>query len=718
MEPITSALRTITPWSAQGGPIVTEILDGFLPSELWTFKEVASVTGSQTDFDDAKHLSCILRDDLEERARANNEVLVLAAALTQSPPGTSQPYAEILFNLRTISEKQEWFREYVGCLLNLLLPPLVHHGIGLEAHGQNILARVCHDTGEIKGFAVRDFGGIRLHTPTLRDQGVSFDGMFPGWAVMTENMNDVWGKVHHSLLQNHVGFLLNALDLQRHHGWSIVRDVLEGGLRGLPDNGLYEFCLKDTMPLKCFLRMSMEGKYRDSREPMADVVARASKLKPEIRLSQAVSEFQASIPQEEKTKFQKWTLSLSTEPPESWDVAKLTSEIDRRVSGQTRRCYGPRFMNVLQAVQQYASLGDIVIGGSQNLAACGVWAVVRLTLTHAVKFLNKNTISRISSAVFDSTLHQFQTDMHKWATMIREEVTWLNSQLNVDESKQNSAFRKMVAKFKDSSGRHYQLEAKLRLLDACSTRDYQTPWKQARKRGVATWFTTAPEYQQWKQQSVSGTLLCTGKLGSGKTTLMASMVDDLVSTCGKGNLVYFFCRYDITESLTARAMFGSLTRQLLCQQTVELARLQQDYASQVTLDCDKMLEILQTLLSHNEKYYILVDGLDECPQSEIETIIELLQNLQRVLSTLICISYREEARSPVEELSKEFAQIQTLKAPEINPDIEAYIDAELQGRLQSDELTIGDPTVVLSIQEALLKGAQGMLVNLYRTNWT
>ena len=108
---ITSALRTITPWSAQGGPIVTGILDRFLPSELWTFKEVASVTGSQTDFDDAKHLSCILRDDLEERARANNEVLILAAALTQSPPDTSQPYAEILFNLRTISEKQEWFRE-------------------------------------------------------------------------------------------------------------------------------------------------------------------------------------------------------------------------------------------------------------------------------------------------------------------------------------------------------------------------------------------------------------------------------------------------------------------------------------------------------------------------------------------------------------------------------------------------------------------------------
>jgi Cdc6-like AAA superfamily ATPase len=346
-------------------------------------------------------------------------------------------------------------------------------------------------------------------------------------------------------------------------------------------------------------------------------------------------------------------------------------------------------------------------------ALCEYFIVVVHICQHAVKFFNKNTLSRISSAVFDSTLHQFQTDMNKWATLIRDEVTWLNSQVVVDESKQNSAFRKMVTKFKDSSGRHHQLEAKLRLLDACSTLDYQTPWKQARKRGVATWFTTALEYQLWKQQTLSSTLLCTGKLGSGKTTLMASMVDDLASTSGKGNLVYFFCRYDIAESLTARAIFGSLTRQLLCQQTIELTRLQQDYASQIMLDCDMMLEILQTLLSHNEKYYILIDGLDECPQGEIDTIVGLLQNLQRALSTLICISYREEARSPVEKLSKGFVRLHTLKAPEMNPDIEAYIDAELQERLQSDKLSIGDPTIVLSIREALLKGAQGMFVKSY-----
>ncbi|KAJ5613865.1 hypothetical protein N7528_007519 [Penicillium herquei] len=260
---ITSALRTITPWSAQGGPIVTQIMDRFLPPSLWVFKEVASATGSQSDFDEAKHLSCILRENLEIRAEANDEVLIIAAALIQQPHGTSQSYAEILFSLNTVSQKQEWFREYVECLLALVLLPLINHGIGLEAHGQNMLVRICRKTGKIQGFAVRDFGGIRLHTPTLRSQGVNFDAMYPGWSAMTESMEDVWGKVHHSLLQNHVGYLLDALHLQKHGGWAIVREVLEQVLATLPNTGLYDFYMKDTMPLKCFLRMRMEGKYRD-----------------------------------------------------------------------------------------------------------------------------------------------------------------------------------------------------------------------------------------------------------------------------------------------------------------------------------------------------------------------------------------------------------------------------------------------------------------------
>lgn len=61
---ITSALRTISPWTACVGPEAGEVLADLLPKDLWVAREVASVTGSGADFDEAKHISCVLREDL------------------------------------------------------------------------------------------------------------------------------------------------------------------------------------------------------------------------------------------------------------------------------------------------------------------------------------------------------------------------------------------------------------------------------------------------------------------------------------------------------------------------------------------------------------------------------------------------------------------------------------------------------------------------------
>jgi siderophore synthetase component len=146
-----------------------------------------------------------------------------------------------------------------------ILPPLVDYGIGVEAHGQNLVARICRETGEVKGFAVRDFGGIRLYVPTLK-KGVDFSSIPSGSAVMTDDLHNIWSKVHHAAVQNHIGSLLSALGLDKPSGWTIVRDTLSTVLK--PDKSalgkqLYDFFLGATMLFKCFLRMRMEGKYRD-----------------------------------------------------------------------------------------------------------------------------------------------------------------------------------------------------------------------------------------------------------------------------------------------------------------------------------------------------------------------------------------------------------------------------------------------------------------------
>jgi len=112
---------------------------------------------------------------------------------------------------------------------------------------------------------------------------------------------------------------------------------------------------------------------------MSTALAKAAKLKADIRLAQAVSEFRKDLSTEQKARLAAYEAQAQKHPPDIRDVMMLTAEIDRRRVGGGR-CFGPRFTNFVEGVQQFAALGDIVVGGSQNIIACGVWSLVRLSL--------------------------------------------------------------------------------------------------------------------------------------------------------------------------------------------------------------------------------------------------------------------------------------------------------------------------------------------------
>lgn len=110
-------------------------------------------------------------------------------------------------------------------------------------------------------------------------------------------------------------------------------------------------------------------------------VGSAVRLTPDIRLAQAVSQFEASLSTQEKRNFQSLRSRTQLVTPGVQDVMTLTAEINRHAStARGTRCVGPRFMNILMATQQFVTIGDVIIGGSQNLVACGVWCVVRTSL--------------------------------------------------------------------------------------------------------------------------------------------------------------------------------------------------------------------------------------------------------------------------------------------------------------------------------------------------
>ena len=130
---------------------------------------------------------------------------------------------------------------------------------------------------------------------------------------------------------------------------------------------------------------------------MSSAVASASRLKPEIRLAQAVSEFEAALSDEQKATFRSYRSQSQASPPDAGDFMRLTAEIDRLATGKARggRCFGPRLSNILQSVQQFAACGDIAIGSTQNPIACSVWSLVRMTLL--VSILTRYLFPRLTS---------------------------------------------------------------------------------------------------------------------------------------------------------------------------------------------------------------------------------------------------------------------------------------------------------------------------------
>ncbi|KAH8755942.1 hypothetical protein F5882DRAFT_444653 [Hyaloscypha sp. PMI_1271] len=495
-------------------------------------------------------------------------------------------------------------------------------------------------------------------------------------------------------------------------------------------------------------------------------LAKASRLKPDIRLAQAISEFEADLSSQQKVAFRNYRSQSHDSLPVLKDVMQLTAEIDRQASGSAcrRRCVGPRFTNFLQAVQQFAALGDLVVGGSQCLIACGVWALVRLSLLsivnfssyfenlstiimtigrsapryqamallyprseilrsslweyfivvvrlchHLLKITQKSAFGQFVSILSDSDATSFQSELDRWANTIKEESYLLMAKNIEKEFKENVNFRAIVSgDFKSASLRR-KTKAKHRVLDRCSTYDHEKIWKQTRKAGNTTLFTQNAAYLHWRDRLDSCALLYTGKLGSGKSVLLANIVDDLNLHVRSKHIpvAYFFCQNECRQSLNARTIFGSLAKQLLLPIS-DLSTVAELVEDKPDLSLEGVFDLLQKALPSDYKVYIVLDGLDECDSSEKDELLPHLRNLQQVFTLHLCLSFTLAPENTLK--TNQFIAATIASIPVENPDIEEFIEAELERRIQSEQLVLDDPRLILEIRSALLKGSQGMFL--------
>ncbi|CAA7267093.1 unnamed protein product [Cyclocybe aegerita] len=267
---LTSAVRTISPESAYLGPRFSAQVVPVLTMDqnlVTVAKELASIVHKNMDSQVAKHCAAIVRECHEDGSEERGERLIVCTSLVEKGHAGLNghlPAVIRIFELDTQGKRLQWLEKFISIFLKAFLPPMLHNGVAFECHPQNCIARFDLKTKELKGFIIRDFGGLRIHPETLKaTTNVDLD-FLAGHSIIAETLDDVYTRMYHTIIHNHFQQLIRVLGLHYNGlGWEIVRQQLR---QNIPEDHLLADAWlspdRKTFPGKCFLRMRMASMYR------------------------------------------------------------------------------------------------------------------------------------------------------------------------------------------------------------------------------------------------------------------------------------------------------------------------------------------------------------------------------------------------------------------------------------------------------------------------
>ncbi|KAH8886888.1 hypothetical protein GQ53DRAFT_874485 [Thozetella sp. PMI_491] len=480
-------------------------------------------------------------------------------------------------------------------------------------------------------------------------------------------------------------------------------------------------------------------------------LALAGQLSPEARLGLALSGFAEVLDGKHRAKFNSLRSSSNVQPS-GWEVIQFTEEINREGSRLHRSWQqaGTRIGVFLGRLQSLVAAGDVLIGGTQNLMISGVWFAVRTSLEvhrptavlrndfaqlfpssrelqtylceyltvlvklcqKAVLFTRKSLASQLAASLAAPYASEFgppQEELDQWGRVIEQKANILASKRGIDAEKASILRSDRLALLVSTEAQRTRLrEAKTRLLLALSPRqgDYDVTWRRHRGKGTCRWIFGRPEYSTWVQGTAASVLRLSGHLGSGKTVALANVVADIsLQHCCS----FFFCTPKEPNSLVARNIAGSIAYQLLSP--LKDTEIKWDAAIDLHDPTSRpgahsTLALLTKWLPQNQRYFVVLDGLEECVEAEMRETLAFLRQLMACRTVMVCLSSRSQ--SPVENMLATEIDIShriSLSDAKRDAEIEDYVTNELKRRQSARPLS---PTLENLAKKQLLAGAQGM----------
>lgn len=242
----TSAVRTVSAASVNIGPKMSSILmqiekdDSYINKYFKTVPEYMGIHFKNEGDDRQRHLSVLFRENPSAMAK-DGEYPVVVASLLQKVSISDDSILTELIKLAGLYSKDgvlEYFDNYSKIVINTYLRLFLKYGISLEAHQQNTLMVFSKDGNAIKAFS-RDFGGVRVHRPTLLELGFNIEPI-KGAVTIRDDKDEVRNKLLYTTYQSHLGeiilHLCEKLNMQENLFWDIVLENSKECFASLKDD--------------------------------------------------------------------------------------------------------------------------------------------------------------------------------------------------------------------------------------------------------------------------------------------------------------------------------------------------------------------------------------------------------------------------------------------------------------------------------------------------
>ncbi|CVL12481.1 uncharacterized protein FPRN_15077 [Fusarium proliferatum] len=337
--------------------------------------------------------------------------------------------------------------------------------------------------------------------------------------------------------------------------------------------------------------------------------------------------------------------------------------------------------------------------------------------------------------VFESDLQKLRDhskNVNKEIRLAADQSQYRNNELQRLENEQADRSRRSLNRFMSRTRDNFDTMHKLqimrseeverknnqKLLDSLSSYDYIKPLKQARQKRYpksAKWIFGTDEFKRWIAGSTPGLLWCSGKMGSGKSIICASVIDYLLTrrSSGRSHVTFFFSRFDDSESMRAETILRALARQLITVQDVSGHTKQaletiKSAPGDILLDLSRLLTRL--LSRKGPTSWVILDGIDECQREERQILTKVLTSmLDDGVNARLFITSRDHATSTFKEDYVILEQI-SMNCSAAQDGMAQLVDQAVQKCLDAEELLVGDQTLINEIKNTLTKHADGMIL--------